>query len=858
MDSQNSPDASPIFDSLDVDIFVKVLAHTLFGFIKWCSRLYRNQRSFLFGPGKLDWGEQIVVITGGSSGVGELLANTLAVRNVNVVVLDVKPILTENYNITYYECDVSNWEEVNRVSKKVMEEIGEPTVLINNAGVVQGKNILDLEPVEVQQCVGLSPATLTPTKIKLSLADYCAAKAAVISLHESLRYELDTKYSCPQVRTTLVTPGHISTSMFNTVTFPDTAFHKFFFPSVQPVTVVKSIIAALDEQDSVHIYLPFYTNFAPYLRHLPSFLRDFAQWLGNPPFIKNKYLEEHFKSASILIRQLWCATKTIDAVNLDSMLSETYTECADVGFSSSTVQRDLAASAKSPTPSRRPRSNAITCPVSGNAQTFSEVVDNFNIPHSPIFDTAQDTSSLGGVEQSATGTLADAVENHLEHGPSMTASTSGDLSETWTSHVEAPNSLSAKDAFAIDSMIESREAASWPPQEEMLRNDQPYFPTHGTRHDALDATPCSSPLQTRDVMFDVAHDNETLHKYSYNRLNLILDSMFPDIAPHIVITPAVETWADEYIPWQNRVNPQWPHQLCVPPLDYPISPFSVLASSHLSQNAETLTQHSDATSPVALLPYSTSLFKQYNFAASPEHILTNDTVLLQKALCKDAFFATCDVARAYRVRYDSHPNVLYTIEPIFTWNDPAEPILAASHRMLGSTILDSLYPFVAPHIVINEPPPQPSQMTENNTTPYTQDAAFGDRLIVNTHYIEVINLPEDQEVFSFAATNVNNWAFESNKVDLSDSATESRPETPFPETPVGCDDDFDIFFARHDDDELDNDGLLMNSDYESVASIYGADSSVEDRLRAEKFQTTSRSMFYIDEDDDDLPSLDGW
>ena len=32
----------------------------------------------------------------GASGVGELIANTLAVRHVTVVVLDVKPIVTEN------------------------------------------------------------------------------------------------------------------------------------------------------------------------------------------------------------------------------------------------------------------------------------------------------------------------------------------------------------------------------------------------------------------------------------------------------------------------------------------------------------------------------------------------------------------------------------------------------------------------------------------------------------------------------------------------------------------------------------------------------------------------------------------
>lgn len=81
----------------------------------------------------------------GSSGIGELIANTLAVRNVTVVVLDVKPIVTENCtssqtpnnrinelisfcfyftdNIVYYKCDVSKWEEVEAVSKTIVEEV---------------------------------------------------------------------------------------------------------------------------------------------------------------------------------------------------------------------------------------------------------------------------------------------------------------------------------------------------------------------------------------------------------------------------------------------------------------------------------------------------------------------------------------------------------------------------------------------------------------------------------------------------------------------------------------------------------------------------------------------------------------
>lgn len=35
------------------------------GFLRWYSRLYRNQGSLLFGPGRFDWGEQIVLVTGG-------------------------------------------------------------------------------------------------------------------------------------------------------------------------------------------------------------------------------------------------------------------------------------------------------------------------------------------------------------------------------------------------------------------------------------------------------------------------------------------------------------------------------------------------------------------------------------------------------------------------------------------------------------------------------------------------------------------------------------------------------------------------------------------------------------------------
>jgi short-subunit dehydrogenase len=238
------------------------------------------------------------------------------VRNVNVVVLDINPIITENYNITYYKCDVSKWEEVHAVSKKIIEEIGHPTVLINNAGVVQGKLIVDLEPEDVKQTFEVNTLAhfwtlkaFLPGMIEqktghiitmasvlgrigaAQMTDYNASKAALISLHESLRYELDNRYRTPKIRTTLLVPGHVTTPLFSHITFPSNAFFKFFVPSIAPVALVKAIITALDEQHSKTIYLPFYTHFSGCLPLLPSFVRDFAQWLVGADYAMENFVK---------------------------------------------------------------------------------------------------------------------------------------------------------------------------------------------------------------------------------------------------------------------------------------------------------------------------------------------------------------------------------------------------------------------------------------------------------------------------------------------------------------------------------------------------------------------------------------
>jgi len=339
MSSRHEP--TGVFDNFDIDLVVKVLAQTIFSpfftffipvfyvfqgakitdgavmysallhvascifwGIKWISKLYRNQGNLLFASPPIDWDEQIVVVTGASSGVGELLAHTLAARNVTVVALDVNPIQTEHYNITYYKCDVSQWAEVEAVAKRIKEEIGEPTVLINNAGVVQGKPILSLSERDIRQTFGVNTLAhwwtikaFLPDMLKkksghivtvastmgyagaAGLTDYSASKAAAISLDQTLRLELDHHYKTPGIRTTLVCPGHILSPLFATISLPQNRFFKFLFPSIQPIDVVKPIVMALDAQESRTIMLPFYVHMVPYLNLLPSFVGDLAQYV---------------------------------------------------------------------------------------------------------------------------------------------------------------------------------------------------------------------------------------------------------------------------------------------------------------------------------------------------------------------------------------------------------------------------------------------------------------------------------------------------------------------------------------------------------------------------------------------------
>ena len=74
-------------------------------------------------------GEEVVLITGGCNGLGRLLAEIFGLRGIGVAVLDIrepeggKEKVEEEEGWRWYECDVGDWEQVERVKREVERDV---------------------------------------------------------------------------------------------------------------------------------------------------------------------------------------------------------------------------------------------------------------------------------------------------------------------------------------------------------------------------------------------------------------------------------------------------------------------------------------------------------------------------------------------------------------------------------------------------------------------------------------------------------------------------------------------------------------------------------------------------------------
>ncbi|KAF1845380.1 short chain dehydrogenase/reductase [Cucurbitaria berberidis CBS 394.84] len=252
-----------------------------------------NDKIAFGSPREVDLSEEVIVITGGVEGLGGLLAETYGMRNANIAVLDTKKVdedEAEEKGVVYYQCDVSNAKQVEAAAAKIVEDLGAPTILINNAGLVHTTSILDSTAEDVEQTFRVNTLahfntlrTFLPHMLKegrgtiitvssvlghlgaANLSAYTASKAALLALHHSLRAELAQNPDAKEIKTILVTLGQMSTKMFAGVKTPS----NFLAPVVTPAEVGKDIIRLIERGESGEVALPLYSRYIQILGVLP-------------------------------------------------------------------------------------------------------------------------------------------------------------------------------------------------------------------------------------------------------------------------------------------------------------------------------------------------------------------------------------------------------------------------------------------------------------------------------------------------------------------------------------------------------------------------------------------------------------
>jgi len=114
---------SPSFDSPTLPYtaaiaFFFILIHLLRELNAWVA----------FGSArKLDWTEEVVVITGGASGLGRMIAEILSMRSASVVILDVREpdggAESIGEGVKWYECDVGSLEAIQRAKTRIEKDV---------------------------------------------------------------------------------------------------------------------------------------------------------------------------------------------------------------------------------------------------------------------------------------------------------------------------------------------------------------------------------------------------------------------------------------------------------------------------------------------------------------------------------------------------------------------------------------------------------------------------------------------------------------------------------------------------------------------------------------------------------------
>jgi all-trans-retinol dehydrogenase (NAD+) len=221
--------------------------------------------------------DKVVLVTGGARGLGRLIALDFAKEGAKVAICDIRDedlkktaedIEALGVDALSLNVDLSKKEGCYKVIEETEKTLGDINILVNNAGVVWNKDIVDTDDDLIEMTINVNlMAQVWGTKAVLrkmidrdegviisvasgagkvglpAMGIYCSSKFGLIGFFDSLRHEL--RMSGSAVKVIVLNPGYMDTKMFVGAKIP--RFTKMISPQEVSTALMKGIDKGTEE-----------------------------------------------------------------------------------------------------------------------------------------------------------------------------------------------------------------------------------------------------------------------------------------------------------------------------------------------------------------------------------------------------------------------------------------------------------------------------------------------------------------------------------------------------------------------------------------------------------------------------------
>lgn len=111
-----------------------------------------------------------ILVTGAAQGLGRQIAIMCASRGAHVVLWDIdsQQLAATVADVARvatmpprgYRCDVGDRDMINETARQVVTEAGRVDILINNAGVMSGRRLLDCSDEQIQRTMAVTTGSI--------------------------------------------------------------------------------------------------------------------------------------------------------------------------------------------------------------------------------------------------------------------------------------------------------------------------------------------------------------------------------------------------------------------------------------------------------------------------------------------------------------------------------------------------------------------------------------------------------------------------------------------------------------------------------------------------------------------------